>query len=102
LHDAIIRVLLDAGEPLTANDIAARIRERNLFEPPRSGHELRSGQISARVGNATYRDRFVRRDGRIWLADPDGERRAARGKSGRGGRSPEQNAVRSPRGEQSL
>lgn len=74
LHEAIIQVLLDAGEPLTANDLAARIRDRNLFEPPRSGHELRGGQVSARVGNATYRDRFVRRDGRIWLADPDGER----------------------------
>lgn len=75
LHEAIIHVLLDAGEGLTANDIAARIRERNLFVPPRSGHELRGGQVSARVGNATYRDRFVRRDGRIWLVDPDGERR---------------------------
>lgn len=75
LHEAIIRVLLDAREPLTANDLAARIRERNLFEPPRSGHELRGGQVSARVGNSHYRDRFVRRDGRIWLADPEGERR---------------------------
>lgn len=75
LHEAIIRVLLDAGEPLTANAIAARIRVRNLFVPPRSGHELRGGQVSARVGNATYRNRFVRHDGRIWLADPDGERR---------------------------
>jgi hypothetical protein len=74
LHEAIIQVLLDAGEALTANDIAARIRERDLYAPPRSGHELRGGQVSARVGNATYRDRFVRRDGRIWLADPDGER----------------------------
>lgn len=74
LHEAIIRVLLDAGEPLIANDLAARIRERNLFLPPRSGHELRSGQVSARVGNATYRDRFVRHAGRIWLADPDAER----------------------------
>lgn len=74
LHEAIIEVLLDAGDPLTANDVAARIRERNLFIPPRSGHELRGGQVSARAGNATYRDRFVRREGRIWLADPDGER----------------------------
>jgi hypothetical protein len=74
LHQAIIRVLLDAGGALTANEIAARIRERNLYEPPRSGHELRGGQVSARVGNATYVNRFVRRDGRIWLADPDGER----------------------------
>ena len=77
LHEAIIRVLLDAGEPLTAKDIAGRIRERNLFEPPRSGHELRGGQVSARVGNATYRDRFLRREGRIWLRDPDDERRRA-------------------------
>ncbi len=77
LHDAIIRVLLDADEPLTANDIAGRIRERNLFEPPRSGHELRGGQVSARVGNATYRGRFLRREGRIWLKDPDDERRRA-------------------------
>lgn len=74
LHEAIFQVLLDAGEPLTANEIAARIRERNLYQPPRSGHELRGGQVSARVGNATYRDRFVRREGRIWLADPEGER----------------------------
>lgn len=61
LHEAIIVVLEDAGQPLTANDIAARIRERDLFQPPRSGRELRGGQVSARVGNATYRDRFVRR-----------------------------------------
>lgn len=74
LHEAIILVLLDADEPLTANDIAGRIRERNLFDPPRSGHELRGGQVSARVGNATYRDRFVRSEGRIWMADPDAER----------------------------
>ena len=79
LHEAIIQVLLEAGEPLTAHDLAARIRERELFEPPRSGHELRAGQVSARVGNATYRHRFVRRDGRIWLADPDGERRGDTG-----------------------
>lgn len=69
LHEAIIQVLEKAGEPLSARDIAERIREDNLYEPPRSGHELRGGQVSARVGNATYRDRFVRRDGRIWLAD---------------------------------
>lgn len=75
LHEAIIRILIDAGEPLTANEVAARIRQRSLFVPPRSGHELRGGQVSARVGNATYRDRFVRREGRIWLADPEGERR---------------------------
>lgn len=74
LHTAIIRVLLDAGEPLTADDIAARIRDRNLYEPPRSGHELRGSQVSARVGNATYRHRFIRRKGLIWLADPDAER----------------------------
>lgn len=69
LHEAIIHVLREAGEPLTANELAARIRERNLFQPPRSGHELRGGQVSARVGNAHYRSRFVRREGRIWLAD---------------------------------
>lgn len=74
LHEAIIQVLLDAGEPLIASDIAARIRARDLYQPPRSGHELRGGQVSARVGNATYRDRFVRREGRIWLADADAER----------------------------
>lgn len=67
LHEAIIHVLETAGEPLSAHDIAERIRTAGLYEPPRSGHELRSGQVSARVGNATYRDRFVRRDGRIWL-----------------------------------
>ena len=71
LHEAIIQVLREAGEPLSANEIAARIRERNLFQPPRSGHELRGGQVSARVGNAHYRSRFVRRDGRIWLADQE-------------------------------
>lgn len=69
LHEAIIQVLEEAGEPLSAHDIAERIRVGGLYEPPRSGHELRGGQVSARVGNATYRDRFVRRDRRIWLAD---------------------------------
>lgn len=69
LHEAIIQVLEKAGSPLSARDIAERIREGGLYEPPRSGHELRAGQVSARVGNATYRARFVRRDGRIWLAD---------------------------------
>lgn len=73
LHEAITLVLREAGEPLTANDIAARIRDRNLFAAPRSGHELSGSQVSARVGNAHYRSRFVRRDGRIWLADPEAE-----------------------------
>lgn len=72
LHEAIIDVLLDAGEPLTANKIAGHIRERNLFIPPRSGHELRGGQVSARVGNATYRDRFVRREGPDMARRPRG------------------------------
>ncbi len=70
-------MLLDADEPLTHNEIAGCIRERNLFEPPRSGHELRGGQVSTRVGNATYRGRFLRREGRIWLKDPEDERRRA-------------------------
>lgn len=68
LHQEIEAVLREAGHPLTANAIADRIRERGHYTPPRSSKPLSGSNVNSRVGNPTYRGRFVRRDDGIWLA----------------------------------
>lgn len=72
LHEEIETVLVEAGEPLPANVIADRIRERGHYTPPRSPKPLSASNVNSRIGNPTYRSRFVRRDGRIWLATKEG------------------------------
>lgn len=68
LHDEMIAVIREHG-PMTTGELAAAITERGRYAPPRSGKALDAAMISQRVSNPTYRSRFVRREGRIGLAD---------------------------------
>jgi len=67
LHEVIEDVIREAGHPLPAADVAARVTARG-WRPPRSGHELTANQVNARTTHRAYRDRFTRTDGRIGLA----------------------------------
>ncbi|MDQ3345715.1 MAG: hypothetical protein M3473_05390, partial [Chloroflexota bacterium] len=68
LHDEMIAVILERG-PLSAGELAVAIIERGRYAAPRSGKALDAKTVSQRVSNPTYRARFVRRDGKIALAD---------------------------------
>jgi hypothetical protein len=68
LHDEMIAVLSERG-PMTAGELAAAIAERGRYAPPRSGRELDAAMVSQRASNPTYRSRFLRREGRIGLAE---------------------------------
>jgi hypothetical protein len=68
LHDEIAAVIAERG-PLPASEIAALIAERDRYRPPRSSHPIDATTVSARVSNPHYRHRFVRREGRIGLAE---------------------------------
>lgn len=65
LHEAIDAVLADRQAGMTARELADEINRRGLYARA-DGQPVPSVQISARVGNKTYRDRY-RRDyaGRI-------------------------------------
>ena len=68
LHDEMIAVIRERG-PLPAGELAVAIIERGRYAAPRSGKALDAKTVSQRVSNPTYRARFVRRDGKIALAD---------------------------------
>ena len=68
LHDEMIAVLRENG-PLPAADVAAAIVERGRYTVPRSGKPIDAKTVSQRVSNPTYRALFVRREGRIGLAE---------------------------------
>ena len=68
LHDEMIAVIREQG-PQTAADLAAAIVERGRYTVPRSGKPLDAKTVSQRVSNPTYRSRFLRREGRIGLAE---------------------------------
>jgi hypothetical protein len=69
LTSEIEAVLAEAGGgPLDYGTIAATIKRRGVFRPPRSGHSVTRQQIAARVSHRFYRDRFVRADGKVSLA----------------------------------
>jgi len=68
LHDEMIAVIRKRG-PLSAGELAVAIVERGRYSVPRSGKALDAKTVSQRVSNPTYRARFVRREGRIGLAD---------------------------------
>ncbi|MEJ7802031.1 MAG: hypothetical protein WKH68_01480 [Candidatus Limnocylindria bacterium] len=68
LHDEMIAVIRERG-PLPAGELAVAIIERGQYAAPRSGKALDAKTVSQRVSNPTYRARFVRRDGKIALAD---------------------------------
>lgn len=67
LHEEIIDVLRDAGEPLRAGEIAERVQRRGRYVPPRRTTPVDGSQISARVGHPQYRALFTRTNGRIAL-----------------------------------
>ncbi len=68
LHDEMIAVIRKRG-PLPAGELAVAIIERGRYAAPRSGKALDAKTVSQRVSNPTYRARFVRREGKIALAD---------------------------------
>ena len=68
LHEVIEVVIREAGQPLPAADVTARVTARG-WKPPRSGHELSANQVNARTTHRAYRDRFTRTDGKIGLAN---------------------------------
>ncbi len=68
LHDEISAVIGERG-PQTAAELAAAIAERANYRQPRSAKPLDAATVSARVSNPKYRPLFVRREGRIGLAE---------------------------------
>lgn len=69
LHDEIAAVLREAGESLTAADVAERVRARGKYVPPRRTTPLDGRQVSARISRPEYRDSFVRSGRRIGLRE---------------------------------
>ncbi|MDH4333789.1 MAG: hypothetical protein OEW24_00750 [Chloroflexota bacterium] len=68
LHDEIAAVIAERG-PQTAAELSAAIVERGNYAPPRSAKPLDAASVNARVSNPKYRPLFVRREGRIGLAE---------------------------------
>ena len=68
LHDEMIAIIREQG-PMPAAELAAAIVERGRYTVPRSGKAIDAKTVSQRVSNPTYRSRFVRREGRIGLAE---------------------------------
>lgn len=73
LHDEVATVLAEAGEPLTAAEIATRVRARGRYVPPRRTTPVDGRQVSARISRPEYRDRFLR-SGRLISLRRDGNR----------------------------
>ena len=68
LHEAIDAVLTDRSTGMTAREVAGEIKRRGLYVKG-DGKPAPTRQISARVGNKTYRDRYRRDEGgRIFIA----------------------------------
>jgi len=70
LHEEIAAVLAERG-PMRARELAEAIAERGHYQAPRSAKPLDAATVNSRVSNPHYRNLFVRRDGRIALADTD-------------------------------
>jgi hypothetical protein len=68
LHDEIVTVLKERGEPMSVAQIAEEIRRRGQYQPPRSGQPVRASNISSRVSNPHYRSLFERSCRRITLS----------------------------------
>lgn len=68
LHDEMIAVISERG-PMTASELATAISDRGRYAPPRSGRPIDAAMVSQRASNPTYRSRFLRREGRIGLAE---------------------------------
>lgn len=73
LHEEIVAVLKEAGEPMSAGEIAQAIRQRGNFRAPRSNEEVNGAMVSGRVSNPHYRSLFVREGRKIGLAEQPSE-----------------------------
>ena len=67
LHDEIVAVLAESGQPMRTRDIADVIRKRGRYQSPRSGKDINGAMVSSRVSNPMYRDLFRRADRKITL-----------------------------------
>lgn len=63
LHEAI-DALLAKRPGMTSHELADQINRRKLYRRG-DGEQIVPGQVSARVGNKTYRDRYRKEDGRL-------------------------------------
>jgi len=72
LHDEMIAAIREHG-PMSAADLAKAVVDRGRYAVPRSGKPIDAKTVSQRVSNPTYRSRFVRREGRIGLAEESTE-----------------------------
>jgi len=66
LHDAMLTVIADRPQGLTARELAIEVNQRGLYRR-RDGRALDAVQIRARVGQ--YSSLFSRREGRIFASD---------------------------------
>ena len=66
LHEAIEKVLTDAGKPMHVSEIADEIMRRGLYERG-DGGPIPTNQIHARIAKPQYRDRFTVSDGIVRL-----------------------------------
>jgi len=74
LHEAIDEVLADHADAQTAREIADEIERRGLYFKPSDGQPAPARQITARVGNKTYRARYEKgADGRIRRAPSESD-----------------------------
>jgi len=68
LHNEIIAVLTQQGQPMTAAEIAGAIRERGQYTAPRSGNPISGAHVSRRIANPYYRSLFERHGRQVRLA----------------------------------
>lgn len=64
LHEAI-DTLLAQHPGMTSRELAEQINRRKLYRRG-DGEPIMPGQVSARVENKTYRDRYRKEDGQIF------------------------------------
>lgn len=69
LHDEILSVLEGHGEPMSVAEIAAAIRDRDQYRPPRSDRGVEAAVVSRRVSNPQYRSLFERAGRKVKLSD---------------------------------
>ena len=70
LHDEIAAVLDASGRPMSVAEIAAEIRQRAMYRPPRSKLPIGTAAISSRISNPHYRALFHRSGRAVTLAHP--------------------------------
>jgi hypothetical protein len=68
LHNEIVTVLEQRGQPMTAAEIAAAIRQRGHYKSPRSANPISGAAVSRRIANPYYRSLFERRGRHVRLA----------------------------------